>query len=249
MPASAVILVFPLVLLSSVLGFPRQVPGKSVMSDPSQETLFVDCQEKEKSKQVVSPVSLSEDGKWRAYVEVDVQSELGCLHTTRLWVARPNAPYRLLYLIPPNRTAVENGMEILGWAKHSSMLLVKSEEWQHGSDAPDRQQVLAIDAGTGMVYEPELEAMIKARREKQCFFRVVDAGFGADKSVNILVRAKFSTAIDVDETEENVPPAKRCGNAEETWSFNFGTGDITQVANTQPLQIVKKYLRDQRNNN
>ena len=81
------------------------------------------------------------------------------------------------------------------------------------------------------------------------FFRVVDAGFGADESVNILVRAKFSTAIDVDETEENVPPAKRCGNAEETWSFNFGTGDIRQVANTQPLQIVKKYLPGQRNNN
>jgi len=106
-------------------------------------------------------------------------------------------------------------MEILGWAKHSSMLLVKTEEWQPGSDALDRQQVLAIDAGNGMVYEPELEAMIKARKERQCFFRVVDEGFDADKSVKILVRAKFSTAIDVDETEENVPPAKRCGNAEE----------------------------------
>jgi hypothetical protein len=139
-------------------------------------------------------------------------------------------------------------MEILGWAKHSNMLLVKTEEWQLGSDAPDRQQVLALDAGTGMVYEPDLEAMIKARREKQCLFRVVDAGFGADKSVNILVRAKFSTAIDVDETEEHVPPAKRCGNADETWSFNFGTGEVRQVANTEPLQIVKKYVPNQRTN-
>ena len=33
---------------------------------------------------------------------------------------------RLTILIPPNRTAVENGMEILGWAKHSSMLLVQT---------------------------------------------------------------------------------------------------------------------------
>ena len=174
-----------------------------------QETLFVDCQEEDQSKHVLGKVSLSEDGNWRAYVEVDVESELGCLHTTRLWVARPNAPFRLLYLIPPNRTAVENGMEILGWAKHSSMLLVQTEEWQlRFRTHPDRQQVLAIDAGTGMVYQPDLEEMIKVRIEKQCLFRVVDAGFGADKSVNILVRAHFSTALDVDETEEDVSSRK-----------------------------------------
>lgn len=239
MRASAAIRVIPLTFLSSVLGFSRQVSAKPATSNPSHETLFVDCEGKEKSKRVLSPVSLSEDEKWRAYVEVDVQSELGCLHTTRLWVAPPNAPFRLLYLIPPNRTAVENGMEIIGWAKHSSMLLVKTEEWQLGSDAPDRQKVLAIDAGTGMVYEPELEAMIEARKEKQCSFRVVDAGFSPDESVNILIRAEFSTALDVDETEENVPPAKRCGNSEETWRFDFATGDMRQVANTQPLQIVQ----------
>ena len=77
----------------------------------------------------------------------------------------------------------------------------------------------------------------------------MDAGFGAGKSVNILVRAKFSAAIDPDETQEPLLPPGRCGNAEETWSFNFGTGDIRQVANTQPLQIVKKYLSDQPTNN
>ena len=228
-----------LVLLLPVLGLTQRVPANPSASAPAQKTLFVNCQEKEKPKHVLSPVALSEDENWRAYVEVDVQKDLGCLHTTRLWVARAKAPYRLVYLIPPKRTAVENGMEILGWAKKSSMILVKTEEWQHGSDAPDRQQVLAIDAGTGMVYEPELEAMLQARKDKQCSFRVTDAGFGAGSSVNILVRAKFFTAIDVDETEENVPAAKRCGNAEETWSFNFGTGEIRQVANTQPLQLFK----------
>ncbi len=248
MPASGAIRAILLVLLSSVLRFAQQVPANSAASAPSQKTLFVHCQEKEKPKHVLSPVSLSEDEKWRAYVEVDVQGELGCLYTTRLWVRRPNASYRLVYLISPKRTAVENGMEILGWAKHSSMFLVKTEEWQRGSDAPDRQRILAIDAGTGMVYEPELEAMIQAHKEKQCSFRVTDAGFGADKSVNILVRAQFSTAIDVDETEEDVPPAKRCGNVEETWSFNFGTGEIKRVANTQRLQLVKKSLPDRRDN-
>jgi hypothetical protein len=237
--------VFLLFLLCST-GLAQQAPEKLSASAPSQKTLFVDCQEKGEPQHVLSPVSLSEEEKWRAYVEVDVQSGLECLHTTRLWVARANAPYRLVYLMPPKRTAVENGMEILGWAKNSSMLLVKTEEWQMGSDAPDRQQVLAIDAGTGMIYEPELEALLEAHKGKQCAFRITDAGFSNDRNVNILVRARFYTATEVDETEEDVPPAKRCGSAEETWSFNFATGEIRKVANTQPLQIFKKSLSNQR---
>jgi len=248
MLASAAIRAILLVMSLPVLGLTQQVPANPSANAPSQQTLFVNCQGKEKPKHVLSPVSLSEDERWRAYVEVDLQSGLGCLHTTRLWVARANGPYRLVYFMPPKRTAAGNGMEILGWARNSSMLLVKTEEWQSGSDAPDRQKVLAIDAGTGMVYEPELEAMLQARKDTQCSFRVTDAGFSADRSVTILVRAQFSTAIDVDETEEDVPPAKRCGNAEETWSFNFGTGEIRQVANTQPLQLFNKSLPNRRDN-
>ena len=95
------------------------------------------------------------------------------MYTTRLWVARANGAYRLIYLMPPQRDASENGMEILGWAKKSRMLLLMTEQWQYGSDASDRQQVLAIDAGSGMVYEPNLEAMLEERKGcKQCWFRV-----------------------------------------------------------------------------
>ena len=63
-------------------------------------------------------------------------------------------------------------MEILGWGRHSRMVLAKSEQWQHGSDAPDFQQVLAIDAATGMVYAPNLETIPKDRKDKECGFRV-----------------------------------------------------------------------------
>ena len=95
--------------------------------------------------------------------------------------------------MPPKRTAAGNGLEILGWAKASRMILVKTEEWQNGSDAPDTQQALAIDIETGLIYEPELQAMLQTRKDKQCSFRVADAGFSAEKNIDILVRAKFST--------------------------------------------------------
>lgn len=240
MPASGATYVIPLVLLLNAPGFTQQVSANRSASATPRKTLVVNCQEKGPPKHVLSLVSLSEDEEWRAYVEVDVQTGPACLHTTRLWVARAKAPYRLVYMIPPKRTAVENGMEILGWAKNSSMLLVETEEWQQGSDAADTQRVLAIDAGSGMVYEPDLEAMLQAHKGKECSFRVKEAGFSADKSVNILVRARLSTAVDVGETLEDVPPAKRCGDTEETWSFDFSTGEIKQMANTQPLQVFKK---------
>jgi hypothetical protein len=78
-------------------------------------------------------------------------------------------------MMPPKRNDSANGMEILGWATNSSMLLVRTAEWQYGSDAAPGEQVLAIDAGTGMVYQPELKAMLDERKDKQCWFRVLDA--------------------------------------------------------------------------
>ena len=215
---------------------PTQNPTKA------HTTLFVDCQENEKPKHIFSPVSLSEGQTWRAYVDVDLPSDLGCLYTTRLWVAKANGPYKLIYLMPPKREAQGNGMEILGWATESRMLEVQTETWQVGSDAADTQQVLAIDAATGMVYEPNLGAMLEDRKDKQCMFRVTDSGFGADENVVILVRAQISTFYEPGDEEADVPPAKRCEKSEETWSFNFANGEIKRVANSEPLQIFKKFV-------
>jgi hypothetical protein len=218
-----------------------ETPSQPV-SRPSQNTLFVSCKENEKSKRVLSPVALSEDKTWRAYVEVNVQSDLGCLHTTRLWVAKANGPYRLVYQIPPERFLAENGMEILGWARNSRMLLVQTDQWQYESDAPDLQQVLALEAARGVVYEPELEALLEKRGDKKCAFRVTDAGFSSDRNVVILIRAKFFTPVDVDEAEADVPAEKRCKRAEETWSFNYSTGEIKEVGNAAQLHLFKNFV-------
>jgi hypothetical protein len=78
-------------------------------------------------------------------------------------------------------------MEILGWARNSRMLLAKSTLWQDSSDAPDEQQVLAFDAATGELYEPDLKAMLQGRQDKQCAF-ASHAGFSSDMNVAILVR-------------------------------------------------------------
>ncbi|MGH9500093.1 MAG: hypothetical protein ACRD3L_13210 [Terriglobales bacterium] len=147
----------------------QQVPAKQDVSSSPRDLLFVDCHGNDKSKSVLSSIALSEDKEWRAYVEVNVQKQ-GCLHTTQLWVARVSRRYRLFYLAPPKRDLVGNGMEILGWARNSRMLLAVSDLWQDSSDARDEQQVLAFDAATGELYEPDLNAMLKGREDKQCAF-------------------------------------------------------------------------------
>ena len=223
----------------------RLAAAQTAVRPPSgpqpQSTLYIDCKDKQ-SEQTFSPVSISEDHKWQAQVEVGVQGDFGCVYTTRLWVAGAKQSHRLVYLIAPKREAQGNGMEILGWAPKSRYLLVRTDEWQVGSDALNREGVLAIDAENGMVYEPGLEHMLEGRKNKgQCMFRVTEAGFRTGDNVDILVRAKFSTYYDPAEVEEDVPPAKRCDNSAETWSFNFATGAIKRVSNSEPLRLFKKF--------
>jgi hypothetical protein len=221
--ASATFVLSALFLCLLAQGKAELASSKGTVRGASQNTMFVDCRMNEKPKRVLSSVALSEDAAWRAYVEV--RSDPGCL----------------VYLIPPKRDLVGNGMEILGWARHSRMLLVKTELWQDGSDAPGRQQVLAIDAATGVVYEPELGVILQDRKDKQCAFNVTDAGFSSDRNIIILVRAKLFSALEVDETESDVPAARRCATREETWSFNYATGEIKQVRNAEAILLFKKF--------
>ena len=157
--------------------------SKAADQPAPDKTLFVECSQPPKAQRVVSPISLAEAGGWRAYVEVDIHD--GCLHTTRLWASRENQPWRLLFMIPPTREEDSNGMQILGWAHNSQMLLAKTQRWQSGTDGGAREQILAIDAGTGLVYDPDLDRLRENHKNQQCGYRITDAGFTSNPNVQI----------------------------------------------------------------
>ena len=119
---------------------PTWPPPDSTVGD----TLFADCS-KTQAPHVVSPWSFSENGQWRAYIEVD-QGTPECLLKSSFWIGGPGGQYQLAYFLAPERAAGGNGMQILGWMPGSSIVLMKTERWQWGSDATDTQQVLAIEA-------------------------------------------------------------------------------------------------------
>jgi hypothetical protein len=187
-------------------------------------TLYVDCDHSGRHQRVVSPTSISESNSWRAFVEVTTDAD--CLQSTRLWVAPRSGRYRLVYLIPPDRWDSGNGMEILGWATASELLVARTQLWQNGSDAPVKEEVLVVNAATGLVYRPDLEAILENRGSRRCSLRILDAGFGSGKSLMVLVRVNLFTALDEEEVESDVPSAERCEHIEETWSFNYGNGEI-----------------------
>ena len=109
-----------------------------------------------------------------------------------------------------------------------------------GVDAGDIQHVLAIEASTGRVYEPNLDDILVAHSGKQCWFRVEDVGFANRTSLEILVRFKLATATEVDETVDDVPPVKRCGDLQETWGFDYSSAyEVKQVSNQQQLLLFR----------
>ncbi len=107
---------------------PAWPPPDSAVGD----TVFADCA-RVRAHHVVSPLSLSQNSVWRAYVDVDGGGP-ECLLKSSLWIARADSPYQLAYFIAPARDAGGNGMQILGWMPGISVVLVKAERWQWGSD-------------------------------------------------------------------------------------------------------------------
>ncbi len=230
--------IFPIVLVLCATGAGGQSPVWPPRDSVVGDTLFADCA-KVRAHHVVSPLSLSQDSLWRAYVDVQ-QGSPECLLKSSLWIARGNGSYQLAYFMAPAREAGGNGMQILGWMPGPSVVLVKTERWQWGSDAGDIQQVLAIEAATGRVYEPRLDDILEAHRGKRCRFHVEDAGFASRTSLQILLRVKLATAYDVDETEDDVPADQRCGDLEETWNFDYSSAyEVKQVSNRQPLLLFR----------
>ncbi len=229
---------FPILFVLCAAGSAAQPPAWPPPDAAVGDTLFADCA-KVRAHHVMSPLSFSEDGLWRAYVDVD-QGNPECLLKSSLWIARGDGAYQLAYFIAPERSTGGDGMQILGWMPGSSVVLVKVEQWQSGSDASDIQRLLAIDASKGLVYEPKLSNILEAHSGKQCGLRLEDAGFANGTSLEILVRVKLATAYEVDEPPDDVPPAKRCGDLEETWNFNYSSAyEVTRVANGQHLLVFR----------
>jgi hypothetical protein len=50
------------------------------------------------------------------------------------------------------------------------------------------------------------------------------------------------TALEPEESEADVPIAKRCATREETWSFNYSNGETKLLGSGEALHVFRKFL-------
>lgn len=86
-----------------------------------------------------------------------------------------------------------------------------------------------------------MERVLEDRKNQQCGFHVTDAGFTPNPNVEILVRVHLFTYVEEGTELNEVPAEKRCTEGDETWSFNYATGEVKKADNTQPLLLFKKF--------
>jgi hypothetical protein len=85
--------------------------------------------------------------------------------------------------------------------------------------------------------QPDLSVVLQDRKPR-CAFHMTGGGFNSDPNVVLLVRVKLSSFYDANEAETDIPAQDRCTAVEETWSFNYASGEVKQVNNATLLHVA-----------
>jgi hypothetical protein len=170
----------------------RLLPTKST----SKETEYLSCwrrNEKDtKSRLIRSPVLVSPDGLYRAYVEVeatafkpkDEATYAGplCYNDSRLFVEGPaGKSFKIIYSDSP-KVLDGNSIKLVDWSPDGKSLLVETAQWEYESEGIyTKFFIFSVDSGA--MAEPDLMAMLAARFGKDCYSENTVLGFTSSGAV------------------------------------------------------------------
>jgi hypothetical protein len=162
----------------------------------SKETEYLSCwrrNEKDiKSRLVRSPVLVSPDGLYRAYVNVeatafkpkDEATYAGplCFNTSRLFVEGPaGKSFKIVYSDSP-KVLEGNSIKLVDWSPDGKSLLVETAQWEYESEGIyTKFFIFSVDSGA--TAEPDLMAMLAARFRKDCYSENTILGFTSTGAV------------------------------------------------------------------
>ena len=66
------------------------------------------------------------------------------------------------------------------------------------------------------------------------------------QTYEIGVRIHWFTYVDEGTELSEIPADKRCTGGDEAWSFNYASGEVKKVDNSQPLLLFKKFAANPR---
>lgn len=170
------------------------------LESTSKETEYVNCwgknEDHPKSRLVRSPVLVSPDGLYRAYVEVeatafkpkDEATYAGplCFNDSRLFVDGPaGKSFKIVYSDSP-KVLEGNSIKLVDWSADGKSLLVETAQWEYESEGIYTEFfIFSVDSGA--TAEPDLMAMLAARFGKDCYSENTVLGFTSTRAVVVAV--------------------------------------------------------------
>lgn len=195
-------LLLPLLILAiSSIGLSQTHGAPQSSRESLKKTADVSCMDRQGRIQgpqkVRSPVLVSPDQRYRAYVEVeslgpplvggtfDVAGP-GCRNTTSLFILEPGQEdYHLAFLQPPLRWKLGNGIELGDWSPNGRYLLMSLILWQFESDWSSAS-ILLYDTKYRIFIKPEHDWIFSQHFGKNCQVEISARGFSADQAIPIV---------------------------------------------------------------
>jgi hypothetical protein len=202
-------------LLSRMMN--AQVSGNANQGYP--RTLWAPCEAIQRSGGVIKgPVLVAKNGGRAAKVRVESTLETtDCSNTTTLLIAA-NVGGKFFRIHPQlSQPSNGNGMSLVDWSPDGRLLLAEFWQWeQSGTDVGPDKRILLFAAGKWSQSEIDLAQFMADQEGRNCQLEFKLLGFTPDGEV--AMRTDLTTDYDVDETLEDVPPAKRCIEKHQTWA-------------------------------
>ena len=192
-----------------------QVSGNANQGYP--RTLWAPCEELIRAGGVIrGPALVAKNGGHAAKVRVE---STDCSNTTTLLIAA-KVGGKFFRIHPQlSQPSNGNGMHLLDWSPDGRLLLAEFWQWeQMGTDEGIDKRILLFAAGKWSQSEIDLAQFMADQEGRNCQLEFKLLGFTPDGEV--AMRTDLTTDYDVDETLEDVPPAKRCIEKHQTWAVD-----------------------------
>ncbi len=199
------------------------------------KTLFVDCGEVPPfvSREVRSPVLVSADGLYKAYVITQAKHENGqCSNRTQLWVKGPkDASFRVVRELLPHPYELGNGLQMIDWSPQCHFLALRCFLFQYEADGGGF--VLWIyDAEKGRFYFPNLNRIFSSTFHKNCQIRLAAIlGFLDNEHLVLAIGEDWT---DYNYTDVHGPMCT--GEQDQLWLLDYRNGQVQRSLSEQHLK-------------
>src|SRR5690349_6784297 len=199
------------------------------------DTGYVTCGDKSPASRLVrSEVSVSPDGKRRAYTEVEAivvhpQKTPGytgplCVNNSRLFVTGADGQFKLVFFQEPTDAEAGNSLRIVDWSEDSRAVLLELAQWQYESPGITRSPMV-YDTASIVFQQPDMAHVLDKHFGMECASDVHVLGFLPERKIAIETRPLTPEA-------EEVLGIQSCSKKKSEWGLTIGSESLAPLPET-----------------